>query len=79
MKVLKAEQREAFLKAAADLLKPGGWGAVLEWYKKEMDKGPPVDERLSPEEVEDLAKRVGLQPRGWRDLNGKHYLAVLRK
>jgi ubiquinone/menaquinone biosynthesis C-methylase UbiE len=77
--VHEVEEREAFLREAGTLLRPGGWCAVLEWYKKETPGGPPLERRISPEELRELANGAGLTFREWRDLNGKHYMALLRK
>ena len=69
----------AFLKAAGELLKPRGWCAVLEWYRIETEGGPPLEERISPNELDALATEAGFRPRGWRDINGRQYMAMLRK
>ena len=67
------------MKAARGLLQNGGWCGVLEWYRKETEYGPPLEKRINPEELEQLAQEVGFQSKGWRDLNGKQYMVVLRK
>lgn len=69
----------AFLRAARDLLKPRGWCTVLEWYGKDRSSGPPLERRIGPDELERLAGEAGFQLRWWRDINGKHYMALLRK
>ncbi len=73
------EDRVGFLKAVGDLLRPGGWCTVLEWYRRETEWGPPVEVRLDPDGLEVLAVEAGLRFRGWRDLNGRQYMATLRK
>ena len=74
-----SEDRIAFLKAARDLLKPRGWCTVLNWYRKETEYGPPLEKRIDPDELEELARETGFQVRWQRDLNGLHYMAMLRK
>ena len=74
----KLQDRVAFLRACAQLLKSRGWCTVLEWYRKETDHGPPVEGRIEPEELRDLARQAGLDFRWWRDLNGDQYMALMR-
>ena len=73
------EDRVAFLKAVRDLLKPGGWCTVLLHYRKDTEYGPPMEKRIEPDEMGALAREAGFQFRWWRDLNGDHYMAMLRK
>ncbi|MCH7736470.1 MAG: class I SAM-dependent methyltransferase [Chloroflexi bacterium] len=65
------------LRAVRDLLQPGGWCVVLEWYRKETETGPPLERRVDPGDLENLARGAGFQPMGWQDLNGEHYLMTL--
>lgn len=67
------------LNAAQRLLKPYGWCTVLEWYKQETDSGPPVKVRIAPHELESLAKDIGFEYSGSRNLTGRHYMSVLKK
>ena len=73
------EDRVAFMKASRELLQNGGWCGVLEWYRKETEYGPPLEKRIDPEELERLAQEAGFRSGGWRDLNGKQYMVVLRR
>ena len=77
--VHQAEDRVSLLKAAGELLKLGGWCTVLEWFRKGTECGPPLEHRIEPREIEALAGEAGFQFRSWRSLNGRHYMAVLRK
>ncbi len=67
-----------FLQAARQLLRPRGWGTILEWYKKETETGPPLERRVGPQEMEELVKAAGFRYRGWRDLNGEQYMMTVR-
>jgi SAM-dependent methyltransferase len=73
------EDRVAFLSAVRRLLKPGGWFAILNWYRKETEHGPPLEKRIEPDELESLSRDAGFRWRWWRDLNGIQYMAMLRK
>jgi ubiquinone/menaquinone biosynthesis C-methylase UbiE len=50
--IFSDEQREVFRNEAERLLKPGGRLALVEIEKKETPFGPPLDRRVSPEEME---------------------------
>ncbi|MBF8267128.1 MAG: Methyltransferase type 11 [Dehalococcoidia bacterium] len=71
--------RKGFLAAAQEALQKGGWLALLEWYKREMEEGPPVEDRVSEEEARELGQAAGLRYVSHRDLSGKSYLMLFRK
>ena len=71
--------KEAFLKEVLSHLRQSSWVAILEWYKKETDGGPPLEERIEEEEVVDISEKVGLKLVSRRDLNGKQYMLLLKK
>jgi len=73
----EAEDPAALLGEARRLLKPGGEIAVVEWQKQDTGHGPPCEHRVSPQEVETAAARVGLWVAGQQDLNEHHYLIRL--
>ena len=75
----EATDRKAFLAEAKGALQKGGWLALLEWYKQEMEEGPPLGERVSEEEARELGQEAGLRYVSLRDLNGKNYLMLFRK
>jgi ubiquinone/menaquinone biosynthesis C-methylase UbiE len=75
----EAKDREGFLAEAERLLQRGGWLAVLEWYKRAMEEGPPLEDRVSEEETKELGQKAGLRFISQRDLNGKNYLVLFRK
>ncbi|MBI4336966.1 MAG: class I SAM-dependent methyltransferase [Chloroflexi bacterium] len=73
-----SRDRVGLLRKGAGALKKGGWAAVIEWYKSTSD-GPPQDQRLDEMEVQRLAREAGFRFTEKRDLNGRHYLIILRK
>lgn len=75
----EAKNKKSFLAEAGRLLEKGGWLAVLEWYKAEMDEGPPLKQRVSAEEAKGFGEEAGLRFVSQRDLNGKNYLMLFRK
>ena len=73
------EDRIGLLQTVRELLKPRGWCSILEWYRKDTGGGPPLEVRIEPDELKELAPRAGFQFRDWRDLNGKQYMVTLRR
>lgn len=58
------------------LLKPGGILAILEFKKEEMPVGPPVNIRLSPEE---LKENFSFTPKNTVDIGNYLYLQLFQK
>jgi ubiquinone/menaquinone biosynthesis C-methylase UbiE len=75
----EVEQRSSFLHRAARLLKPGGRLAVLEWEKEQQPEGPPMVDRISPEELRADADAAGLYLDEQRELNDQHYICVFTR
>jgi ubiquinone/menaquinone biosynthesis C-methylase UbiE len=72
----EVEHRARFLHRAGRLLKPDARLAVVEWEKIGESEGPPVQDRLSPEELSKDAEAAGLRFVDGRKLNEHHYLSV---
>ena len=73
------QDREAFLKAVRQLLRPRGWCIVLEWYGHGGEDSHAPENRIEPDQLRELAKRSGFRFQEWRDLNGTQYMATLRR
>ncbi len=69
--------RERFLAAAKEMLKPGGWCFILEWHKRETESGPPQQARITPDELRQIAQNSGFRFQSSRDLNDEHYMMTL--
>jgi len=69
---------QAFLINLRSCLKPGGRLAIIEWKKVVTEKGPPIHERLSEDEVCQLLKAADLDNVEVSPLNGSHYGIVAR-
>ena len=76
--VQQSPDKLRFLRAVRELLQPRGWCTILEWYRIETESGPPLERRIDPPELTAMAEEAGFHDRGWRDLNGEHYMMMLR-
>jgi ubiquinone/menaquinone biosynthesis C-methylase UbiE len=75
----EVDHRASFLHRAARILKPGGRLIVLEWDKVAEPMGPPVEDRLSPEELLADAQAAGLRVVDERSLTETQYLRVFER
>ncbi len=75
----ESEDRAMFLNKVKEILKPGGWVAIIEWVKEKTDGGPPVAERMSLSETIKEGRAAGLRYVSNESLNPKHYLVMLDK
>ena len=75
----EATSPKTLLKEALRTLKTHGWLVVLEWYKEEMEEGPPVSQRIDMEDMKEMTTKAGFRVREARDLNGKQYMVMARK
>lgn len=57
----ESEQPDRVASEAVRVLKNGGRLAVVEWQKKETPHGPPLDERLSVEEIKEMLNKAGAE------------------
>ena len=71
------EDRVGFLKAVSGLLKVGGWVGFLEWVKREMPEGPPLNERIDQPEARVLADSAGFKVLNEKAFGEKFYMMVL--
>jgi ubiquinone/menaquinone biosynthesis C-methylase UbiE len=75
----EVEHRASFLRRAARLLKSEGRLVVLEWEKIEEEVGPPLEERLAPEDAVADAEAAGLRPVEERAVTHDQYLRVFER
>jgi len=69
----EAVRPDVFVREVVRLLVPGGRLLLLEWKKEEMPAGPPVRDRLSPEEAEGWLVRAGVGIERRFEPNAYHY------
>lgn len=73
------EHRASFLHRAARALKPGGRLIALEWDKVEGPVGPPLEDRIAPDELIADAQAAGLRMVDERALSDDQYLRVFER
>jgi ubiquinone/menaquinone biosynthesis C-methylase UbiE len=73
------DESERALKEVARVIKPHGKLAIVEFKKNETPMGPPLSIRLSPEDVEMLAKSYGFSKVAVKEAGQYHYSIILGK
>ncbi len=67
------------LKEIARVVKRGGYLGIVEFHKRSSPIGPPMDVRLEPSQVKELAQRAGFIHEKTLDVGEHHYLVMLRR
>ncbi len=75
----EVEDRRLFLKAVRAALKPGGRFAIIEWQKRPMEIGPPVGERIDPDEAADLLRGLEFTDVARADYSDTYYIVTAKK
>lgn len=57
----EVEDKDRMLAEVSRMLRAGGKLAIVEWQKTRMEYGPPIEHRISREEVKQLLEKVGLE------------------
>ena len=73
------QSHATFLHRLARLLKPEGRLAVIEWEKQPTTDGPPVEDRIGPDQLLADAEAAGLHLDERRNLNDEQYLCVFSR
>ena len=60
-------------------LRDNGWLALLEWHKREMDDGPPVEDRIAEDDLRSMASEAGFGLTNRHSLNDSQYMLIMRK
>lgn len=50
-----------------------GYVLIIDWEKKDMKEGPPIQDRISKEEVVEISNSFGLKVNEFIDITDNHY------
>ncbi|MGH2542988.1 MAG: class I SAM-dependent methyltransferase [Ardenticatenaceae bacterium] len=75
----EADSPRELLDEARRILRRSGWLALLEWHKREMDEGPPLEIRISEDEARVLGQDSGFRIEARYSLNDDQYMLIMRK
>ena len=70
------EDPAALLADVCRVLKPGGRLVAVEWEKAEMEAGPPVEHRLTPEDSRAILEKGGFAVTDTRPVTWANYLLL---
>ncbi len=75
----EADNPKGMLEETYRVLHRGGWLAMLEWHKRDMDEGPPQEIRIAEEDLRNMAQEAGFRFASRHNLNDKQYMITMRK
>lgn len=75
----QSKKDDEVLKEASRVVKKEGMVVVIEWIKGNVPIGPPVESRISKEELIEIAKSAGLEVSGDFDAGSYHYVVTFKK
>jgi ubiquinone/menaquinone biosynthesis C-methylase UbiE len=77
--LVENDEAEGAFEEIARVTAQNGRLAVVEFKKQESPMGPPLSIRLSPDDVETLARRYGFSSESVQEVGPYHYAIILRK
>ena len=77
--VHEAEDPSGMMNELKRCVGTGGWLALIEWHKREMDSGPPLEERIEEEEMLEMAQQAGFRLERRHSLNSEQYMLLMRR
>ena len=73
----EADSPKAMLEEVKRCVRRGGWLALIEWHGREMDAGPPLEDRIDEAKLREMAEDVGFRFSTRRTLNSEHYMLLM--
>jgi len=77
--LFQVKENRNVIREAKRLLKPEGKLMVVDWKKTDIPFGPPVEMRVSPEEVKKLAEKEGFELEKEFEAGTYHYGLIFKK
>ena len=75
----EAVKPKTMLTEAKRCLRIDGWLALLEWHKREMESGPPLEDRIDEADLRQMAEEAGFRQLTRHSLNKDQYILVMYK
>ncbi len=72
------EDKINFLKETNKVLKKNGTLCIIEWQKKQTERGPPLEERMGESEIKELLEKTNFEITSIRPL-GENFIYYLSK
>ncbi len=72
-------EEESVMKEIQRVIKQGGSFAVVEFKKEESNHGPPLNIRITSEDVEEIVKNYGFSVKNVEEVGTYHYTIILTK
>jgi FkbM family methyltransferase len=69
----EVDDKARFLTNAKNTLQKNGRLGIVEWIKMAMEMGPPIEERLEPEEVSGILREIGMKVLMVKEYNDYFY------
>ncbi len=73
------DRRDAYFRALARTLRPDGRVAVIDWRKKPLPVGPPLDHKLAREQVISEMREAGYVVAAERDILAYQYFVIFAR
>ena len=67
---------QALLAESSRAMKKGAAITLIDWHKKPMDMGPPLEARFEPRELVAELREAGFRKARWWDFDGNTYFAA---
>jgi|SRR5208337_4219667 len=72
----EVEDKILFLEKVLNAIKPGGRLAVVEWARRPMDQGPPLEDRIDKSETTAFLQQIDFHEIQTKDYNDFFYYAI---
>ncbi len=77
--ILHENEPVRFLKEIKRIMRPGATLLVIDWRRDSLRSGPPMEERLTPEQVKGFLVKSKLRPVKTVILNARYYAVVAKR
>lgn len=75
----EVEDKKRYFDEINRVLQETGYLLIIEWNKKQMPVGPPINERISKDEMIELCNRVGLELIEGLDISVNNYGLIFKR